>query len=526
MDTLAELAPVFNDVADALKKAIVALDEFVQSEEGQQALGELNNALSGLISAFLGEDNGKGTFENIVNAAKDAVGNLTTALDWISKNGETIRGIIEGMAIAWAGLTVTKEVLTFVMLLRTLPLDKLGALFSGGKTLTQGATDAAATGGGTAAKAASAAKGKPMNAAKRTALLSGTKDIMLGRGVEAAVVAAAVAPALIAEEMDRANITETMQGFRDKATEAVQGMGEEGQKALDIIMAATDGLGISETKRDVRGKKLMTDLIAVEDDLKRINEIAQETEAPVLSGKTRLLLKRQGLTGDLSLQAENDLLQRTVQDTMDYIDNPGVEQAAGDLFGNISDAMDRILEVQEAIDEAPGDNIESLYGLIDELVENKDVFDTLSESTQNLLGAYFDTESGFGAGSAGQFTDAQKVLEAMFADLNAAWDEAYKSASDAGKQVDVGLANGIYDNADAAIKAAKWLGGQITTACSQILMIHSPSRVFERLGQYVGEGFAIGINESTSAVDWAMGRMMSATTRRPVRGSGSALEGA
>jgi hypothetical protein len=97
-----------------------------------------------------------------------------------------------------------------------------------------------------------------------------------------------------------------------------------------------------------------------------------------------------------------------------------------------------------------------------------------------------------------------------------------EKAEEQGENVSIGMANGIYDKADEAIKAAKWLGGQISTACSQILMIHSPSRVFERLGQYVGEGFAIGINESTGAVDRAMGHMMSVTTRRPARRGSSA----
>ena len=544
MNALAELAPTFNTVAEALKTAVQAMNDFVQSEEGQKALGDLNDALSGLIKAFLGEDNGKGTFESIVEGAKTAVKNLTGALEWLKNNGTTVKKIVMGLGIAWAGLTVTKEVLTFVMLLKSLPLDKLSALFSGGKTLTQGAAaGGAATGGGAAAgggTGAAKATGKVMSGAKRAALLTGAKDILLGLGVETAVVAAAVAPALIAEEIDRANITETMQKFRDTATDAVQGMGEEGQKALDIIMAATDGLGISETKRDIRGKKLMTDLVAIEDDLKTINQIAEETEAPIIGGKTKLLLKRQGLTGGLSMQAENDLLQRVVQETMDYLDNSEAVQASGDIGENISDAMDKILEVQEAIDEAPGDNIENLYGLIDELVENKDVFDSLSEATQNLLGAYFDTESGYGAGSTSQFNDAQEVLDAIFADLDAAWDKyieagenlpeglaegmegtedvAYTEAEEIGKQVDIGVANGIYDNADVAIEAANRLAGWVADASRQVLMVHSPSKVFEKIGGYVGEGFAMGIEESVGAVDRAVGTMMNATMRNRVTG--------
>ncbi|MGD7651458.1 phage tail tape measure protein, partial [Ralstonia pseudosolanacearum] len=47
MDTLAELSPTFEKVADAMTKALQALDDFVQSEEGQAALQGLSEALSG-----------------------------------------------------------------------------------------------------------------------------------------------------------------------------------------------------------------------------------------------------------------------------------------------------------------------------------------------------------------------------------------------------------------------------------------------------------------------------------------------
>ena len=531
MDALAQLAPTFNTVAEALSTAITAFNDFVNSEEGKKALGELNDALSGLIKSFLGEDNGKGTFESIVTGAKDAVEKLTGALSWISDNGGTVRDLILGLGGAWAGLTVTKEVLTFVMLLKSLPLNKLSALFSGGASLTGGAgSGGAVTGGGTATGTAAAkGAGKVMNAAKRTALLSGTKDILMGLGVEGAVIAAAVAPAIIADEIDRANITERMQAFRDAATEAVQNMGEEGQKALDIIMAATDGLGVSETKTDALGRKMMTDLVAVEDDLKRVNELAQETEAPILSGKTKLLLKRQQTMGGLSIQAENDLLQRVVEETMAYLENPEAAANAADIGESISDAMDQILEVQEALEDAPGDNIDNLYNLIDTLVDNEDVFDHLSTATQDLLGKYFDVESGFGAGSTSQFADAQEVLKAIFADLDAAWDQAYKDANETGKQVDVGLANGIYENADVAIRAANWMARNVAAGFSQVLMIHSPSRLFEKYGEYVGEGFANGIDESVGAVDRAVDHMMGATMRNRVTGRnyyGSGSDGA
>ena len=150
-DALAALSPSFLNIADAGDKAVTALQEFLESAEGKEAIGELNAAIDGLIKAFLGEDNGKGTFKAIIDGAKDAVNGFTSALKWISENGETVKTIIAGLGIAWAGLKVSKGVLEFMTLLQALPIEKLTAVFSpkGAESVAKAAGKAA---GGAAAK--------------------------------------------------------------------------------------------------------------------------------------------------------------------------------------------------------------------------------------------------------------------------------------------------------------------------------------------------------------------------------------
>ena len=133
-DTLAALAPTFNDVADALSKAISAMDDFVQSEEGRAALQGLNEALSGLIKSFLGEDNGKETFASIVNTAKEAVSGFTTALYWIKDHGSSVAGIIMSMVSAWAGLKVVKGAMEMFQIGKA-GVNGAKNLFDGGKNL-------------------------------------------------------------------------------------------------------------------------------------------------------------------------------------------------------------------------------------------------------------------------------------------------------------------------------------------------------------------------------------------------------
>ena len=155
-DALAALAPTFESVAKAMGDAVNAFNQFEESEEGRKALSDLNAAVSGLISSFLGEDKGKGTFASIVNTAKEAVEALTGALNWMSENGEAVSGIITGLGIAYGTLKVAKPVLQFMELLNKTPLAKLTSLFGGGEA----ASGAAAVGANAAKKGASlAAKG-------------------------------------------------------------------------------------------------------------------------------------------------------------------------------------------------------------------------------------------------------------------------------------------------------------------------------------------------------------------------------
>lgn len=149
MDLLAGMAPGFSAISDGAQAAATAFGEFINSQEGQAALDSLNSAIQSLVTTFLGEDNGKGTFEAILGAATAAVEGLTSALEWISQNGETVKGIVTGLGVAFATLHVAPGVLAFVNLLQKLPLPKLSSLFGGGGAGAGGSAASAAAGGGT-----------------------------------------------------------------------------------------------------------------------------------------------------------------------------------------------------------------------------------------------------------------------------------------------------------------------------------------------------------------------------------------
>ena len=558
-DALAALAPTFKTVAEAMSTAVQSMNEFIQSEEGQAALKDLNDALSGLISSFLGEDGGKGTFESIVTGAKDAVKLLTDALNWLKDNGDTVKDIVLGLGAAWAGLKVTKEVLTFVQLLKQIPLSKLTTIFGGGAGAAAGQS---ASGAVSSAAAGAAGKVTAAGAAGTSALA----DAAIGVGVPAAVVTAAVLPAIIADNATREEVTENLEGMRSAATEAAAAIGEEGDAALQVVNEAADALGVSTEKINIFGQGVLGDVEAIEKALDTAAAIDQSDPLGVFSGKTSLLLRRQQSAG-MSGGAEDELLYQAMQEAVDSLTSPKAQQAAQDLSTTISDAMDDIIDVQDALDESVSlENMEAMYGLIDKLVENQDVLDNLSETTKDLLGAYFDEESGYGAGSATQFSDAQDLLEKMLSDLGDAYEKAKEEgenvpkgftfginegageaaaasgdmaqgAIDAaeatldshspsrvfetiGGNAAVGLANGIYARGNEAINAARWLAQSVTNIMQDALQIHSPSRVFERLGEFTGLGYAEGIESSADRVNRAVDAMIGATARKPIMAIG------
>ena len=56
-----------------------------------------------------------------------------------------------------------------------------------------------------------------------------------------------------------------------------------------------------------------------------------------------------------------------------------------------------------------------------------------------------------------------------------------------------GMALGIDDNADKAVKAVRRMANRLPQIARIVLQIHSPSKVFDRLGQYLPEGMANGV---------------------------------
>lgn len=78
-----------------------------------------------------------------------------------------------------------------------------------------------------------------------------------------------------------------------------------------------------------------------------------------------------------------------------------------------------------------------------------------------------------------------------------------------GRNMIEGLWNGIKAKFDSVIARVKALASKLPEAVKKVLGIASPSKVFKRLGNYTGEGFAIGIEKSYRQVQNAMSGLYS-----------------
>jgi hypothetical protein len=145
--------------------------------------------------------------------------------------------------------------------------------------------------------------------------------------------------------------------------------------------------------------------------------------------------------------------------------------------------------------------------------------------------------------SVGAVAAAIGVVIAAAAALGAAWDGMAKGATaawngltsgvrtaiDAIKAIDLaevgkamidGLIKGIEQGAGALVASLTGVVGQGVAAAKSALEIKSPSRVFAELGEYTGEGYAMGVEDTAPQVSGAFDSLM--TPPEPQEGGGRA----
>ena len=134
-EMLASLAPALETAADALSGLLTKVLEYLETPEGQQALKDMETAVSGLF-----EDLSKIDPEQVVSGFKSVFDTVVGSLQWLVENKDTVADALVAIVGVWGGLEITGGLLTIVNLING--LQGLGIIGGGA-----GATGTAASTG-------------------------------------------------------------------------------------------------------------------------------------------------------------------------------------------------------------------------------------------------------------------------------------------------------------------------------------------------------------------------------------------
>lgn len=224
---LAELAPVVTDVTNAVTEMLKAFNEWMDTDEGKQAMEDISNAIRELFSGLKDVK-----FKDAIDAVKDALNGIKDSLLWLSDNKDAIYKALEVIGGGFALLKVSDTVLRFLQLKNGLQ-GLTGGGNGGGGT---GGTPGGGT-GGTGDVAGGTAGG---------GFWAGIKGFFSANGLStfapAAVLAAAVAPAVIAQKANEA-------GWIGKyeETEAAATLAEAGGKDATLLRRLNEASGPKKT---------------------------------------------------------------------------------------------------------------------------------------------------------------------------------------------------------------------------------------------------------------------------------------
>lgn len=241
-DTLAQLAPLFTNVSNAMATAVQGFRDFLQTEEGQAAMQGLADALDGIIKSLTGEG-GEG-FQKLIEGAKGALDGLTQAFNWITEHQEGVANAILAIASALGVLKVASIGIKVTELAGNLKhLLNLGGGGGGAAAGAGGGGAAAAAGAGGAAKTGILKRGLTA-AGKWAGSFAASAAPMLGAGLAGIALAAPGAYAL-----DQYYTKARYGQYNDllsKLPEVIAGAGDT--QEAQMIAAMQDALAVWESE--------------------------------------------------------------------------------------------------------------------------------------------------------------------------------------------------------------------------------------------------------------------------------------
>ena len=226
LDFFAQIAPTMTEVTNALSGMLNEFNKWIETEEGKQAMSDLSDAIKELFS---GVSDIK--FKDIIDTVKTAINGIKDALVWLSENKD---GVYDALKMIGAGFALLK--------VSQLAID-IGKVVNGSKDLLgigKGGGTGETPGGGTGGT------GDVTGGTAGGGFWAGIKGFFSANGLStfapAAVLAAAVAPAVIAQKANEA-------GWIGKyeETEAAATLAEAGGKDATLLRRLNEASGPKKT---------------------------------------------------------------------------------------------------------------------------------------------------------------------------------------------------------------------------------------------------------------------------------------
>ena len=166
-------------------------------------------------------------------------------------------------------------------------------------------------------------------------------------------------------------------------------------------------------------------------------------------------------------------------------------------FGWLFDVIDQIFGTKIS---------ESLQNASDAIAQSaRDTVNQLSGSIDNVKNAIKHASDDITDIVDFAVEESNSALTTGFQQINTA---VAKNTEVLGKNIGDGMKKGISDSSDGANAAAGDLADNMIDIAKDNLGIHSPSRVFHQIGEYLVKGFANGVSDNTNISEDAMTEMV------------------
>lgn len=320
-----------------------------------------------------------------------------------------------------------------------------------------------------------------------------------------------------------------------------EGYVQESQRKIAVIMdkAAEEKRGITDKER-AEINRLQEQMVETgikvlsENELeqKAIMERMRQNAGELSARQAAEVVQNSAKQRDEAVKAANEQYDETIKAIIKQRDETGsitaeqadklIAEATRQRDNTVSQANGMFTDVVSAAKKQAGEHINQVDWETGEILSKWEVFKNRTSEKWDSIKA--DTKKKwnevYGAISekAGEISD----------NISETWNNIINflkniNLKQIGKDIMQGLLDGIKDMAGSISDSVKNIGNSIKDGVKNVLDIHSPSRVMRTLGQFTGEGMALGMKDSVAAVKQQASALANAAQPSKLTAGGAAV---